>query len=238
MQEIETNLRRALQFLNSIENTNYIGESVSQLEHALQCAYFAEQSGHSEDVILACLFHDIGHFASHSKQHHMAELGVVNHEWIGAQLAYEVGFSAKVALLIGHHVNAKRYLASKKSNYYERLSEASKRTLDFQGGPMPEEEMRRFEQHPFFKEILQVRINDEKGKEVELNVPGLDYYAPRIKKHMSDHFSQHAQTTLSMTDFVDAEWVEHLKHFLESQGIEYGEMGSDLLCHGAGTGNK
>src|SRR5437899_1039010 len=126
MHDIETRLARALQFLTFAEKTDYIGESVSQLKHALQCAYFAEQLGHSEEVILASLFHDIGHFASKSQQFQMDDLGVVNHEWIGAKLAYDVGFSAKVALLIGNHVNAKRYLASKKPSYYERLSEASK----------------------------------------------------------------------------------------------------------------
>lgn len=219
MQEIEIKLQRALQFLTNVEKIDYIGESVSQLDHALQCAYFAEQSGHSEEVILASLFHDIGHFASSSKQFQMAELGTVNHEWIGAKLAYDVGFSAKVALLIGNHVNAKRYLASKKSNYYERLSQASKGTLDFQGGPMSESERQVFEKHPFFKEILQVRINDEKGKETALQVPLLSYYAPRIQKHILDHVAGSDKGGVSLTDFVDEQWVYQLKNFLESKGM-------------------
>jgi len=221
MQEIENKLQCALQYLTSVENIDYIGESVSQLDHALQCAYFAEQSGHSEEVILASLFHDIGHFASSSKQFQMAELGIVNHEWIGAKLAYDVGFSVKVALLIGNHVNAKRYLASKKPNYYERLSQASKGTLDFQGGPMSESERLAFEKHPFFKEILQVRINDEKGKEIELQVPSLNYYAPRIQKHILDHGSDCEKGGESLTDFVDEQWVHQLKNFLESKGMTY-----------------
>lgn len=114
MNHIDQKIDRAFQYLWLSEGMDYIGESVSQLEHALQCAYFAEQAGHSQEVILACLFHDIGHFASDTKQNKMADLGVVHHEWIGAQLAYILGFSAKVALLIGNHVNAKRYLAGKK----------------------------------------------------------------------------------------------------------------------------
>src|SRR5579872_926209 len=211
-------MQDVLQFFTNLEKTDYIGEPVSQLEHALQCAYFAEQSGHSEEVILASLFHDIGHFASHTKQFTMANLGVVNHEWIGAKLAYDAGFSAKVALLIGNHVNAKRYLASKKPNYYERLSEASKRTLDFQGGPMLESERNTFEKHPFFKEILQVRINDEKGKELNLDVPPLDYYVPLIKKHF---LATHVKNELILTDFVDHQWVQAFKDFLDMKGIEY-----------------
>lgn len=220
MQEIENNLQRALQFLKNSEKTNYIGESVSQLEHALQCAYFAEQSGHNEEVILACLFHDIGHFASDTNQFQMAELGVVNHEWIGAKLAYDVGFSAKVALLIGNHVNAKRYLASKKPNYYQRLSEASKGTLDFQGGPMSEQERIIFERHPLFKEILQVRINDEKGKEINLSVPSLDYYVPLIRKHLQEFYASQIKDEFVLIDYVDNQWVQQLNNFLEIRGME------------------
>ena len=63
-------------------------------------------------------------------------------------------FSKKVALLIGSHVQAKRYLATKKPSYFERISEASKGTLNFQGGLMDSSEMQSFEQQPLFKEIL------------------------------------------------------------------------------------
>lgn len=38
----------------------YIGEKVSQLEHALQCAYFAENENFPKNVILGAFFHDIG----------------------------------------------------------------------------------------------------------------------------------------------------------------------------------
>lgn len=114
MNAINQKIERAFQYLRSAKKMDYIGEPISQLEHALQCAYFAEQAGHSEEIVLACLFHDIGHFAGETKQNRMADLGIVLHEWIGASLAYELGFSAKIALLIGNHVNAKRYLAGRK----------------------------------------------------------------------------------------------------------------------------
>lgn len=39
---------------------DYIGENVSQLEHALQCAQLAEKDNFQHDVILGALFHDIG----------------------------------------------------------------------------------------------------------------------------------------------------------------------------------
>src|SRR5262245_40111774 len=100
----------AIRYLALGDKTDYIGEPVSQLEHALQCAYFAEHSGHSDEVVLASLFHDIGHFAVETPQFKMADLGIIYHEWIGAKLIYEMGFSQQVALLVGYHVDAKRYL--------------------------------------------------------------------------------------------------------------------------------
>jgi predicted HD phosphohydrolase len=195
--------------------SDYIGEPVSQLEHSLQCAYFAEKSGHSEEVILASLFHDIGHFFSETEQAQMADLGVVHHEWIGAKLAYDLGFSAKVALLIGYHVDAKRYLAAKKSNYYERLSSASKGTLAFQGGPMSAKEMELFEKHLYFKEILQVRINDEKAKEIDLIIPDIDYYRPLLKKHLAEN-NYSSLSTQHLTNFVDQQWVAKFKSFVNT----------------------
>lgn len=203
--------------------TDYIGEPLSQIEHALQAAYFAEQSGHSEDVILASLLHDIGHFFSTTEQHHMADLGIVYHEWIGAKLAYDLNFSAKVALLIGYHVDAKRYLARKKPLYLERLSSASLQTLAHQGGPMEPLEMVAFEQLPYFKEILQVRINDEKAKEVDLRVPDFNFYQPRIQHHMKgqDINRDSLNEAFILTDYITPQWVAHFKAHLQQRTEAY-----------------
>src|ERR1700680_3753109 len=39
------------------------GESITQTEHALQCAALARDAGASEALIVAALFHDVGHLA-------------------------------------------------------------------------------------------------------------------------------------------------------------------------------
>jgi predicted HD phosphohydrolase len=223
MDPVLAKVDKAIQALSIARQSGYIGEDVTQLEHALQCAYFAEKSGHSEPVILASLFHDIGHFSHHTKQNQMAELGVVYHEWIGAKLIYDLGFSAEVALLIGHHVDAKRYLAAKKPEYYARLSDASKGTLAFQGGPMSENEMRSFEENALYKQILQVRVNDEKSKEVDLVVPDLDYYRNIIYRHIEKNLQHQTQTTHSaiLPDFVDNKWVQNFKMYLSSNDRQY-----------------
>ena len=48
-------------------SNEYIGESVSQLEHALQAANAAKQAGASEILIIASLLHDVGHMSEVGK---------------------------------------------------------------------------------------------------------------------------------------------------------------------------
>ncbi len=182
--DVQECTRWIIEKLNSANDSDYIGEAVTQKIHALQCAYFAETLGHDESVIIASLLHDIGHFCYKHPLPMMDELGVINHEWLGARIALELGFSSEVADLIGYHVQAKRYLTAKKPAYYKRLSSASKGTLAFQGGLMTDEEVTAFEQNPLFKKALQVRANDEKGKILDLSTPTPENFAPMIEKHL------------------------------------------------------
>ena len=138
------------------------------------------------------------------------------------QLLKDLGFSAKVALLIGHHVNAKRYLAGKKKEYFERLSAASKKTLFFQGGVMLEEEMVLFEKNIHFKDILRVRVNDEKAKEMDIEIPDLTYYRPYLYRHFEE--TERTTESIMLPDYVDDKWVEQFKAFLESECYEKASM--------------
>ena len=143
---------------------DYIGESISQLEHMLQAATLAQQSGADDELILAAFFHDIGHLCAPPSTPQMDGLGVVDHEELGARLLTTVGFSSRIAQLVELHVQAKRYLCFQKPNYYQRLSSASKGTLHFQGGVMSSQEAAHFQQHPLFKDILRLRVWDEQAK--------------------------------------------------------------------------
>ena len=135
--------------LEMAATANYIGESVSQLDHALQCAFWAQQAKADPELVLAALFHDIGHLCEQGAPQ-MAGLGVVDHEEIGATFLLKNGLSKRIANLVRSHVRAKRYLCYRKPDYYERLSSASKGTLEWQGGKMSQEEAREFEIHPDF----------------------------------------------------------------------------------------
>ena len=80
----------------------------------------------------------------------MAGCGAKDHEHIGADYLKELGFSHKVQEICRGHVKAKRYLCWKNPEYHAKLSEASKTTLGFQGGPMLDKEATEFEKDPIF----------------------------------------------------------------------------------------
>ena len=94
----------------------------------------------------------------------MDGLGTLNHELIGADFLRVHGVPERVARLTERHVDAKRYLTFKHPAYYDGLSEASRGTLRWQGGPMNAEEAQTFEQDPDFQTILQLRQWDEQAK--------------------------------------------------------------------------
>jgi len=164
----------------------YAGEKVSQLEHMAQAAQLAEEQGYDEEVILAAFLHDIGHISEAAKgDNEMDGFGIKDHEELGAEFLREKGFSKKIVRLVESHVEAKRYLTVKDPSYYAQLSEASKRTLEFQGGPMTEDEAAAFEQYPLFHLIIQMRKWDELAKIENKPLPPLEHYRTMMLHHLS-----------------------------------------------------
>ena len=143
---------------------DYIGEPVSQIEHMSQAAERAIAEGFDDEVVLAAFFHDIGHLCAEGAEN-MGGYGVVSHERLGADYLREAGFSERMARLVEYHVQAKRYLTLREPGYFERLSEASRRTLEYQGGVMTEAEAEVFERDPLCAVSLRMRQWDELAKE-------------------------------------------------------------------------
>ena len=165
----------------------YAGEKVTQLEHMAQAAQLAEEQGYDEEVILAAFLHDIGHISEAAKgDNGMNGFGIVDHEALGADFLRKKGFSKKIARLVESHVEAKRYLTVKDPSYYAQLSEASKKTLEYQGGPMTPEEAEAFEQYPLFQLIVQMRKWDEQAKVEGMPLPDMDHYRRMIFRHLSE----------------------------------------------------
>ena len=163
----------------------YAGEKVSQLEHMAQAAQLAEEQGFDEEVVLAAFLHDIGHISEAAKgDNEMDGFGIKDHEQLGAEFLREKGFSRKVARLVESHVEAKRYLTYKDPAYYANLSEASKRTLEYQGGPMTAEEAGAFEQYPLFDLIIRMRNWDEQAKIENQPLPDLQHFRQMMFHHL------------------------------------------------------
>ncbi len=153
-------------------DADYIGEPVSQIEHMSQSAQLAIDEGFDDEVILAAFFHDIGHICvmNGANEESMGGYGKKSHEKIGADYLRSVGFPERVAKLVENHVQAKRYLTFKFPDYYSQLSEASKMTLEYQGGVMSASEAHVFETDPLFETSIRMRKWDELAKETEVSV--------------------------------------------------------------------
>jgi 2-amino-1-hydroxyethylphosphonate dioxygenase (glycine-forming) len=162
---------------------DYIGEPVSQLEHMSQAAQLAMQEGYDDEVVLAAFFHDIGHICvMKDPTNNMDGYGIKSHEKIGADYLRSKGFPEKIARLVENHVQAKRYLTYKYPDYYANLSEASKKTLEFQGGIMTEHDASAFEKDPLFLISIRMRQWDELAKEIEVPIVDLDVLKQKARR--------------------------------------------------------
>ncbi|WLG84596.1 HD domain-containing protein [Pseudomonas cucumis] len=160
-------------------DNDYIGEPVSQIEHMSQAAELAMAEGFDDEVVLAAFFHDIGHLCAEGAES-MGGFGVVSHERLGADYLRRAGFSERMARLVEYHVQAKRYLTLREPGYYERLSEASRRTLEYQGGVMSAEEAVAFERDPLCEVSLRMRQWDERAKDMDVPVMDLDVLKRKV----------------------------------------------------------
>ena len=106
----------------------YSGEPVTQLEHALQTAHFAEQSGADDELVTACLLHDLGHLLNDQGETPSLRGIDDTHQYYALPFLRGL-FTDMVLESIRLHVDAKRYLCHANADYYARLSDDSKPTL-------------------------------------------------------------------------------------------------------------
>ena len=155
---------------------SFYDESVTQLEHACQCANQARLHDGSTTQVASALLHDLGHFLldEHNAENDFLEEDQ-NHEEIGANYL-EPFFPEVVTTPIRLHVPAKRYLCTTDASYYDDLSEASKRSFRLQGGGMSNEEQAAFECIPHYQDALQLRRWDDLAKVKGLEIPAINTY--------------------------------------------------------------
>ncbi len=174
---------RVLGLYRDLGDMEYHGESVSQLEHALQTAQIARDEGGKDEEVIAALLHDIGHIWPDDASV-MTSVGVVQHDGLGAETLRSLGFSDAVAAIVAGHVEAKRYLVGSDSEYAAQLSEASVESLRLQGGPMSPEEADAFSRTSWFGEKVRLRLRDDQGKTPGLATAGLEEYRELLTNHL------------------------------------------------------
>jgi putative nucleotidyltransferase with HDIG domain len=176
---------RILRVYEAHGDSDYIGEAVSSVEHALQAAALAAAAKQPDAVVAGALLHDVGHLLGlqePDKYERMGSCGVMAHEGIGAAFLERRGFPAATCDIVRNHVQAKRYLCWKDAAYHARLSAASKTTLGYQGGPMAEAEAREFEADPGHRLVLLMRTWDEAAKVPGADVPGFEAHREMLER--------------------------------------------------------
>jgi phosphonate degradation associated HDIG domain protein len=160
---------------------SYLGEPVTMAEHMLQASWLAEQDGATEELVVAALLHDIGHYTSEFGTYSPDDTEDRHHDEAGAEVLAPF-FPPVVTECVRLHVAAKRYLCATDPGYFARLSPASVHTLSLQGGPMIADEIAEFERNPFHREAVQVRIWDEGGKVPGMSTRTFADYAPMLQR--------------------------------------------------------
>ena len=156
------------------------GEQVTQQQHALQTAHAAEKDGASNTLIASAILHDYGHLVHDLPQELVARGIDDKHEELVAALL-EPYFVPAVTEPARLHVPAKRYLCAVEPSYFNKLSPVSVRSLELQGGPLTQTEVKAFEALPHFADAVRLRRYDEMGKDPQAITPNLTYYRPYIE---------------------------------------------------------
>lgn len=153
-------------------------ESVTALEHALQCAQLAEWAGADTPLVAAAFLHDVGHFvegvAADDRHDDVHEHRAV--PFLAAAYGREVTEPVRL------HVAAKRYLVAVEPGYLEGLSPASRHSLALQGGPMDAAERVAFEAQPWAMSAAQLRRWDDAAKVPGRATPPLGYYLALLRE--------------------------------------------------------
>ncbi|MDF3933178.1 phosphonate degradation HD-domain oxygenase [Pseudomonas citronellolis] len=154
------------------------GESVSQAEHALQCATLAERAGCSDSLVIAALLHDLGHLYENPDEIETCDL---RHEEVGAERLREL-LPESVWQPIRLHVAAKRYLCAVDPAYQAGLSPASRHSLALQGGAFDARAAAAFLSAPYSQDAITLRRLDDLGKDPAMRTPELPHFFPLLER--------------------------------------------------------
>lgn len=158
-------------------------EPVSPLEHALQCAHLAEQAGASNHLTVAALLHDLGHLLAAERDNRASGDPSCDdlHPYI--PLPFLRGLLPDAVLEpIRLHVDAKRYLCHTEASYWDKLSTASKHSLERQGGAFTPFLATQFLAQPYATDAVRLRRWDDQAKVPGMPTPPLAWYIGKLEQ--------------------------------------------------------
>ena len=164
-----------IRLFNEKGHSEYGGEPVTQLEHALQAAQLAVEGQAGPALVAAALLHDVGHLL-HDLPDDAPDRGVDDHHETSGFRFLESVYGEAVAEPVRLHVAAKRFLCAVDPEYLGRLSEPSLVSLRLQGGPMSEDEQREFRTNPFADDAVRLRKWDDEAKVTGLTTAPIEHY--------------------------------------------------------------
>ena len=180
---------RLIEAMTKSAARQYGTERVTELAHALQCAELATAAAADEELVLACLLHDIGRYAvaqdeiGDTLEQVAARAGKSRgHHEAGADLI-EPYVPKRVAFLVRAHADAKRYLCAAEPGYYDTLSKGSKHTLTLQGGIMTADEVVSAATQPWWPDALRLRRWDDQAKVMGQPTRELASWEPLLRKY-------------------------------------------------------
>ena len=148
---------------DSAKAEEYLGEDITLVEHMIQCAELAKRENAPSWLVVAALLHDIGHILVPDAKTAQDSGVDLHHDEVGAEWI-ALRFPANVVAAVKLHVDAKKYLVETDIEYLDKLSAASKITLEIQGGGFTQEQSAEFITRPFAHEAVQLRHWDDAGK--------------------------------------------------------------------------
>ncbi|MEQ1516481.1 MAG: phosphonate degradation HD-domain oxygenase [Usitatibacteraceae bacterium] len=162
-------------------NLMYAGEPVTQLEHALQTAMLAEQNNADDQLVTACLLHDLGHMLNDQGETPTLRGLDDTHQYFALPFLRGL-FPERVLNAIKLHVDAKRYFCRVDPDYWAALSEDSKRSLELQGGVFDLEQSVSFVTQSGAIDAVKLRRWDDLAKQPDLATPTLAHFLQRAAR--------------------------------------------------------
>jgi predicted HD phosphohydrolase len=149
-------------------------EAVDLLAHSLQCAAILERVAPGDlELQIAGLVHDVGTLVAPRRPETHAATGAA---------AVEALLGPRVAGLVEHHDQAKRFLVSTEPRYRHRLSPRSLETLRLQGGLLDPGERAELLAYADLPACLTLRRADDAAKMPGARVPGIGHWRAALER--------------------------------------------------------